>query len=70
MPMSRKHYVAVAEKMASRMEEVHGSAETFLLLSVVRDLAGIFQADNPNFDRNRFLAACGVSVLGGVQLAP
>lgn len=69
--MSKKHYVQFAEmlkKYETRIKYtnnyVNGNADdelNYLLNDIKHDIADIFQSDNPNFDRNRFLTACGLS---------
>lgn len=60
MSMSKKDYVAVAAKIANRFAEA-GSAERSVIRVLVDDLADVFAADNPRFDRAVFLKACGVA---------
>lgn len=61
MSMSKKHYETIA-----RVLRVHRESATLLPLAeeviddVARDLATGFYSDNPAFDRERFLIACGV----------
>jgi len=69
MAMSRKHYREVAEIIKSEREEWDTAAEytpeqrnavraaTFIIAS---GLATMFQIDNANFDRKKFLEACGI----------
>ena len=66
--MSRKHYIEIAADLKRRRDEeydkfMRGSDEpTHLLVDrIAEDLAVIFKRDNPNFDRQRFLTACGHS---------
>ena len=59
--MTRKDYV----KFAAMLKELVGlDAEQVNLdwfkVSFVNDFADILQADNPNFDRERFKKACGI----------
>lgn len=56
--MTRKDYVMIAEVFAQfgnicNLEETIGA-------DIARNLADALQADNPRFDRHRFLVACGV----------
>lgn len=56
--MTRKDYVLIAEVFANfgqmiELEETIGA-------DIARNLADAFGADNPRFDRARFLDACGV----------
>tara|TARA_R100000963_G_C4591135_1_gene68278 strand:+ start:395 stop:598 length:204 start_codon:yes stop_codon:yes gene_type:complete len=65
--MSRKHYIQVAKIIADQIEftrqfnngkiEQHRIAAT---IQIARDLADMFQRDNAQFDRERFLTACNV----------
>ena len=57
--MTRKDYVMIAEVFANfanvcDLEETIGA-------DIARNLADALQADNPRFDRHRFLVACGVN---------
>jgi hypothetical protein len=65
--VTRKHYEQVAQAFrAYHLEIVHGLGESHIMtnakLDTVQDigeiLADIFGADNPRFDRGRFLSAC------------
>lgn len=50
--MSRKHYI----ELAALCSELVGGQREY----VAHKLADICKRDNPRFDRDRFLAACGV----------
>lgn len=66
--MTRKHFVAIAEAIQAERVEASpygGSIDVptadrvnEALDTVARRLADVFAADNPRFDRERFLAAC------------
>lgn len=66
MSLSRKHYEAIAAVVAEQAAEYAGSVEDFsaggawAVEQTAKNLATYFAADNPNFDRQRFLAACQV----------
>lgn len=53
--MSRKHYVRTA-KIINGLILTHSEKEP-----IAQQFADMFQEDNSAFDRERFLAACGVS---------
>jgi hypothetical protein len=53
--MTRKDYVIIADAIATSW---HHSADS--KADIARNLADALQADNPRFDRARFLDACGV----------
>jgi vacuolar-type H+-ATPase catalytic subunit A/Vma1 len=61
MPMSKQHYVAIAEVLnnvgADADDEVQDAID-----NIAEDLADYFLQDNPRFDRERFLKAAGVEV--------
>jgi hypothetical protein len=54
--MTRKDYVMIAEVIATSW---HTSAETKRELAV--NMAEALETDNPRFDREKFLRACGVN---------
>lgn len=70
--MSRKDYVAVAEVLREtlatiREDESNGLGENIepdaVVMNVAYGLARVYEADNPNFDRDRFInAALGEDV--------
>ena len=69
--MSRQDYLAFAKMIREALEEHPSGAwtagygtrpNTLLrkqLLSLAWDMSAIFGRDNPNFDEDRFMAACG-----------
>ena len=57
--MTRKDYQLIAQVFANVGEMVELS-ET-IGADLARNLAEALQADNPRFDRHRFLVACGVN---------
>ena len=60
--MSRKHYVAVAASIRSQVDAATAADDASAILAlhrVTEDLARIFKSDNSNFDRSRFVTACG-----------
>lgn len=57
--MSKKDYVAIAEVMNMNIREACTPEAQFVLERTSQNLATVF-AENPRFDRDRFLAACGV----------
>ena len=58
---SKKHYVAVAKEL-DYLRQVFGDNEDSLLAvrSIAVGLANIYQDENPRFDRERFMQACGL----------
>jgi hypothetical protein len=64
MMMSRKDYEAIAEAIKSERENqwreaAPDSLPVLALRSMAQRVARVFEADNPRFDRGRFLRACG-----------
>ncbi len=50
--MTRKDYVAIARAIALVRGDCDG------LVPLVEELCAIFKADNPRFDKDRFISAC------------
>lgn len=67
MAMSRKHYSAIAERFTDASTYVEDNYGETLTRNEVADvlnylagkIAGVMRDDNPNFDRKRFMDACG-----------
>jgi len=60
MSFSRKHYIAIAESFKAQTANVpDGTAVWHTLFDLARDMADYFQQDNPRFQRDRFMSACG-----------
>ena len=66
--MSKKDYIKFAQMIKARVEllPLHHDNEFALfsrcneIINIAVNLANIFQDDNPQFDRERFLKACGL----------
>lgn len=58
--MTKKHFIAIAADIRHRMDRAESTADECLIDSLAYDLAATFEGFNPNFDRTKFLAACGV----------
>ena len=61
--MTKKDYVLIAANIADVMDWAH-DADTDAITAieaVAERVATALKADNPRFDRARFLAACGVN---------
>jgi hypothetical protein len=56
--MTRKDYQLIAEVFANFGQIIE--LEETIAADIARNLANALQADNPRFDRARFLTACGV----------
>lgn len=62
--MTKKNYVAIAEILAHHAKHYEDIKEFKFLVDVCDQLADYFEQDNPRFDRERFLSACGVEKIG------
>ena len=57
--MSRKDYIKVAELVKTELKAIGNDSNCFgVLFSIVCGMADIFEDDNPNFDRLKFIDAC------------
>lgn len=67
--MTRKDYVAIAKAVSAslwntQLPDLHQEAcdsHNAGVIVTARNIADVMQADNPRFDRSRFLKACGVA---------
>ena len=55
--MTRKDYIKIA-KAINGSTSLNLSDEIVLKNNLISELCVIFEEDNPNFDRTRFLTAC------------
>lgn len=58
--MTRKHFAAIANTIKTRLENVDSDTERLLIRDLANDLASELAGFNPNFNRSRFLSACGL----------
>lgn len=63
---TRQHYKAIAEIIKEQQKEASkacgmGFSFTCKIGRLAIELADYFAKDNPRFDRERFLAACGLT---------
>ena len=57
--ITRKHFEAIALVIRSSKGFYSDAANTRDIIA--RELASVFEQDNPNFNRKRFLMACDIS---------
>lgn len=57
--MTKKDYIAISQVLLHAMNR-EDTAED-MRQHIAKELASLLQRDNGSFDRDRFLAACGVS---------
>lgn len=55
-----RHFAAIAAVIAELPDDPYSPISGEGTLAVARAFANALQDTNPNFDRNRFLRACGV----------
>ena len=58
--MTRKHFVLVAKTLRAEKES-GGRAEFYSVKRLAKNFARAFAAANPDFDRARFMTACGLA---------
>ncbi len=64
--MTKKDYVRFAELIHGQVEEARhmppavADRELGVLVEVAVGMVRVFRADNPRFDRDQFMAACGL----------
>jgi len=63
--MTRKDYIAIAAALREASAPVWASqifptSGEEMRQDIIGRIASVLQADNPHFDRARFLAACGI----------
>lgn len=56
--MTRKDYVAIAQTISKVRAEAFNKEDA--LDRLTDEMSRLLKADNPRFDRERFVAACGV----------
>lgn len=56
--MTKKHYEAIARSIKGTLGSYPESIQAMRMLTVY--LASTFEVENPRFDREKFLTACGV----------
>jgi len=68
--MSKKDYIKFAKMINERIQELYSDQNNDVpnipshiseLQTISLRMLDIFSSDNPNFDRERFLEACGLS---------
>jgi hypothetical protein len=55
-----RHYEAIAGVLKYNLNDAIGGDQREGVLSVIRHTANMFRDDNPRFQRDRFLKACGI----------
>lgn len=61
--MTRKDYQAIAEVISTLADKYQFDDGRYIVSEVASDLAEVLQNDNPRFDRQRFLDACGYQLV-------
>ena len=60
MTLTRKHFRGIAQIIKTRLGNITDVAMQYGIEMMSDDLADYFEEQNPQFDRVRFLKACGV----------
>lgn len=66
--MTRKDYIKIAEALKRARKVFYSNdagerkAMEYGTTECVLNIAEVLQADNPNFNRSKFLVACGIDV--------
>jgi Fe-S-cluster formation regulator IscX/YfhJ len=58
--MTKKHYEAIAQVINDEIRPYSPEAVQSTTYNVINNLADYFADDNPKFNRERFLEACGI----------
>ena len=58
----KRHYEALVQMPCLTMQRDHPVTD-LVRVAIVKELADRFMADNPRFDKARFLAACNVNIV-------
>jgi hypothetical protein len=58
--MTRKDYDAIAAVLAAERQQVTMRAARQAVMNITRALADVMAAENPRFDRERFMRAAGM----------
>jgi hypothetical protein len=61
--MTRKDYQAIAEVISTLADKYQFDDGRYIVSEIASDLAEVLQNDNPRFDRQRFLDACGYQLV-------
>lgn len=65
--MTKKHFVAIAKSIRAQidfsniaLDNKYGNGVRVAATRIAQDIAALSANDNPNFDADRFYAACGI----------
>lgn len=66
MALSRKYYEMIAESIKATLDDLIPGGDHYMYANIhsfqlAHRFADQLQKDNPNFNRERFIKACGVS---------
>lgn len=57
--MTKKHFIKIAAAFKHRLNDGRMETPEDTLEHLALDLCGVFAEVNPNFDKQRFMNACG-----------
>lgn len=58
--MTKKHFISIAKIISERLNNVQNLDTQLEAMNLASKLADYFAQENPHFDREKFLSACGV----------
>jgi hypothetical protein len=59
---SKRHYEAIAKVIKEHSEDILTKTYGHHMQLLILDLVEMLERDNPNFDRVRFIEACGLGI--------
>ena len=59
--MTRRHYKAIAAILNNALDNIEETSAVPEVTELAHALADYFKTENANFDRTRFLEACGIT---------
>jgi len=57
--MTKKDYVAIAKNIKVQLDDEPRPNQRDGMITIIKVLTDFMRSDNPNFDQEKFLKACG-----------
>lgn len=61
---ARRHYVSIANIFKEELSHGAKEREYFVVITIIARMMSLFEEDNPSFDKQRFINACGIKHVG------